>query len=807
MSLRGGHRFAVFLLGVAVILAPLYRGGVDWPFDVACAVVAGAAFLIATSSHMRDPPDGRSPSNLSWAELALAVVTLVIALQLLPLPAALLRFLSPGAHDVFERALQPIGLYPAARPISLDPGSTARELCKAAAWSLAFAASALLTRVRRGSQALLVAVAGAGAAAGALALGASLLGRGALTESRAVFVNPNHLAGLLGLGAWPALGFALRSRGATRLAWLVAFALSTLEIFLTLSRGGIGGLCVGAVVFAVLMVRRGAPNPHRRPTNLVAPFIAVGLAVAFAAVLALSPLFATLRTVRGAPFEAKIAMWPVALRMAREYPAFGIGRGAYLTAYAAYERDPTPFTFTHVENEWIQTPLELGLPGGLLLIGTFAWVWLAAVRARSLSRPMVGALAGTAALAAHNFFDFSLELTGVALPFAVAMGVLSWQRREVSVPGWAIRPAALLLVVLGLGGMAVNRRHTLDGDVARVQEASDEKQLEVAARRALQWHPADYVTPATVGARLTADRNCQDALPWLVRAMERKPTAPEPHRFAARCLTAALPDSPAGAEYRLAFLLGDREALREAARRYKKPGALLAIAPQTADGLIAAGDSSPYSADAVAAYTQAWELFREPEALSRLCRLKLQAGETVEALNLAHLLERTSPRDITGYLVAASALAQSGASEGASTELEEAAGRFPGNDQVLMLLAQTYASRQMYAEARAALERIEVRTARGLHDKLLYIGTTYEQAGQLGDAIREYESAHRALPTDPRSLDALARIARRLGRHDEEIAYLRQAEILPGVDRAAYEARIVLARKQLEMNSQASSPP
>jgi O-antigen ligase/tetratricopeptide (TPR) repeat protein len=801
------HTIAVLLLGVAVVLAPLRRGGVDWPVDVSVAVVACLALLMATVPLERPWMGAQLRPTVSWAEIGLLCVALVIALQMVPMPAWLIRVLSPGAHDVFRRALEPLDLYPASRPLSLDPGTTARELCKAAAWTLAFPAAVLLTRLMRGGRVLLAFVAASGAAAGILALAASLVGAGTLVESRAVFVNPNHLAGLVGLAAWPALGFALRARGATRMAWLAAFGVCSVEVFLTLSRGGIGGLAVGGTVFALLMARRESREPRPRRRTLLGPILVTGAAVSVAAVLAFSPLLATLETIRGAPFEAKLAVWPVAGQMAMDFPLVGIGRGAYLTAYPAYERDPAPFTFSHVENEWIQLPVELGLPGGLLVLATFGWLWVAAARTRALSRPLIGALAGTSALVAHNMVDFSLELSGVALPFAVTMGVLSWRRRELKAPAWVIRSAACLLLALGLTGMAVNRRHSLDRDVARVQAAKDVPQLLIAARKALEWHPADYLPPATVGARLVEAGQCREALPWLVRAMERKPTAPEPHRFAARCLSADGPDSPAGLEYRLAFLLGDRDALREAALRYPAPGALLSIAPQTVKGLVAAGDVATSPDDAVAAYQMAWELFNDPQALSRLSQVLLNLGDSERALELARTLQRTSPGDLTGYLVAGAALAKTGQLDAASAELEAGARRLPGNDQILLLLAQTYMSRHMFWEARKALEQIAVRTDRELCDKHLYLAGTMEQAGQLADAIPEYEAAHRALPPDPRSLEGLARIAGRVGRHDEELSYLQEAAALPGVDRAAYEARIARLKRELERNSDSVPAP
>ncbi len=155
--------------------------------------------------------------------------------------------------------------------------------------------------------------------------------------------------------------------------------------------------------------------------------------------------------------------------------------------------------------------------------------------------------------------------------------------------------------------------------------------------------------------------------------------------------------------------------------------------------------------------------------------------------------------------MAATALSRDRDAVGASRELELAADQLPGDSEILSLLAASYVERAMFKEAHDVLERIRVHSDRGLLEKLFYIGFTLERAGQLSEAIEEYDAAHRALPSDPRPLDALARIAGRLGRHDEEINYLQQAEALPGVDRAAYEARIAEVRRLIETSTSGQS--
>ena len=163
-------------------------------------------------------------------------------------------------------------------------------------------------------------------------------------------------------------------------------------------------------------------------------------ALAIASWLALDPIIAELRTVGDESSTAvKLALWPAAAQLVREFPLAGIGRGAFATVYPAYKSEPLQRTFTHVENEWLQLPAELGLVAGLGVIALFAWAFFAAARSRDLSRPMAGALAGAGALALHNLFDFSLEIPGVAIPFALVLGLASRAMPRIDVRARVLR--------------------------------------------------------------------------------------------------------------------------------------------------------------------------------------------------------------------------------------------------------------------------------------------------------------------------------------------------------------------------------
>ncbi len=779
---------AAFLaLALLALAVPFARGGVDWPVQAAALAVAGLAALLSAGSRR-----GSTPLFLA----GLLAVALATAAQLLAVPAALHR-LAPGAASMFRTALEPLGLYPAARSFSLDPPATGRELAKAAACLLAALAAARLAGSRRRKELLLAAVALAGVGISVAGLFAAGAGVGPLLEPRLTFVNPNHLAAFLDLTSMVALGFGLRSRGRTRLLWLIGFALAASGVFLSLSRGGIAAFFVGVAAVALLHLRRersetATPRPWRR----AALPVAVAAALAVVAYLALDPVLAEMRTVKGAASETKVALWPVALGMLRHFPLTGIGRGAFPAVFTSYQTETGAVTFTHVENEWIQAPVDLGLPVGLFLVAVVVWTWLSAARARDLSRPEMGALAGMAALGAHDALDFSLELLGVAIPFAVMLGLLARPRPAWNLRPVAIRAAALVLLALGAVGMKLHLDHPGDAEGAAIARARTPDEAVALARSKVRWHPADYLPQAAAGVRLAAAGRCAEAMPWLGRAMLLNSSAPEPHRFAARCFAAGGKADLARREYRLAVLLGDEGALAEAAARFDSLDELLAVTPDTPQGLNALarllGPSRP--ADAAIVLRRAWEVYGDLAALRDLASVTLALGKPDEALDLARAYRERKRTEAAGYAIAARALFAQGQDDGAQRELDLGVAHVPGSPELLSILAERALAARRFAEARRFVESMAASAPWQIASKRLSVARILWTQGRVTEAIQEARSAATIVPGDAGALAALATYCAGAGRYDEAIAALEGAAALPSARPGAYDAELARLR-------------
>lgn len=758
-----------WVLAALVVAAPLARGGVDWPVQLAAAALAGVALLLLSRGGERAP----------LAALALVLVFGWSALQVVPLVGGV--------------------------SVSLDAPASGRELGSAAGKLLAFCAGWAVAGTRRRRELVLVSLGVSGLAVALVVLGAALLGLGLLLEPRFPFVNPNQLAGFLALTAFPVLGLALRRHGQARLLWLMGFVLVVAPLFLSLSRGGIGAFFGGAAVFLLLSTWQSRPAgepPHPWRWAALAGLTAALGAVAY---LALGPVLRELSTLRTARDDAKLEMWRPALTLLGEHPLGGIGRGAFATVFPALKTEPAAVTFTHLENEWLQPLVDLGVPAGLLLIGTLGLLWLMAARRRDLSPVEVGLLAGTAAVAAQNLVDFSLEFSGVGVPFMVSLGLLTrgegWLRLRWR---WLAGGTAAVLLVAAAGA-AFWRAHPTEEEALAVGRAPSAAEAEVLASEALRWHRADYVPAATAGARWVLEGRCAPAMPWLTRAMALNPTAPEPHQYAARCLAAAGQGALARREYRLALLYGSPTALLEAAGRFPAVEELLQVAPDTADGLLALGHlllSRQRPADAALVFRRAVEGALDARALVPLAGALLSAGELEEALLVARRRTVEAPLDPQGWSVAAAVLAAEGYDDEAGAALEQGLSFSPGSPALVEALVYRSLAARHPAEAKRLAESMAARSPAEQARKALLVAAAFSAQGRYSEAVERARSAVTALPEAPWPHMALAAYCQQAGRIDDAIAAVERASSLPGQRREEYQARLDELGKAREAQQQ-----
>lgn len=427
---------------LVVLLAwTLFAFGGVYPSALIIPAVLCVA-LAVVSRPWRSP--GAAP--LVMAALVLAA----IAAQLIPLPPAVLRVVSPSSFGVWQ-ALSLDARADLWRPISIDPSSTIWAMGISAGLAVvflcaraAFASGGVRTVVRG------LAVMGLAVAALAIAQDATAHGlmywRWAPLEEGAPpfgpFVNRNHFATWIVL-AWPAcLGYlaahatahgAVPEGSRRRLAGIfdgraillsAALIVMTVALVLSFSRSGLAGLAAALAVLAAIGARGGSSDTRiPRSFRMWCVVLAVGALGATVARVDLASLSSRVSAVPSAMVDRTV-IWRDTLPLARDFWLTGTGAGTYETAMLVYQRSAPGVRFNQAHDHYLQAAAEGGLLIGIPLLLAFAWLLRAsAARLRGPSSGLLwlraGAAAGLAGAAVQSVWE-----TGLTVPANGALAVV-----------------------------------------------------------------------------------------------------------------------------------------------------------------------------------------------------------------------------------------------------------------------------------------------------------------------------------------------------------------------------------------------
>ncbi|MEI6277991.1 MAG: O-antigen ligase family protein [Verrucomicrobiae bacterium] len=266
----------------------------------------------------------------------------------------------------------------------------------------------------------------------------------AYSRGHGFFLNANHLAWFLNVMAFFALGIACLGRCAVWVKIIFAYmaAACVAGTVLTLSRGGMIGLCAGMVVFLILSVfALGIGARDRRIAVLLVTLVAVTTGLGGGYFLFSESVTVRARMSRITEDAYRTALWPAALRQAQLEPLTGTGAGSFTQLSRRLRDYNSDFDDTFAHNDWAQTMTDFGFIGLVLVAGMFFTNWMSgfsgfvdALRQRMAvsSRPQsnsaaftMGALSALAACAVHAFFDFDMQIPANALLAAACAGMLA----------------------------------------------------------------------------------------------------------------------------------------------------------------------------------------------------------------------------------------------------------------------------------------------------------------------------------------------------------------------------------------------
>jgi O-antigen ligase/tetratricopeptide (TPR) repeat protein len=495
---RWSRNVGVGLVVAGIAVAPLVAGGVHRSSSIVLMVAIALGLVLLAASL------GLSKRSLRIsAAVALPLALLLVpVVQSIPLPLGLRAHLDPKGTEL----LRDVSLHPPlAWPLSLDPASTRVIVGEAAAALAAFLVAFHLASSQTRRHLITRVVAASGIAAVTIGLGHRILGmsqlyglvnvppRGLLTGP---FVNGNHTSEFLELAMFACLACSFLHRSAlNRIGWLVGAALCGGGALATMSRGAVGALAGGLVVFGILRYTA----PERRAggrSRVVWGLIPLAVIVIGAAGLGADKLVERFRT-SSITGDIRFQLWREGLGVLTAHP-FGIGRGAFDRIYPIYRSLKTPFTlrFSFLENQ----PLQLLVDSGWVLFAALAagaivagWVIVRRARRDAIEAAL---LAGLVAVIVHSFVDFGFETLGVELPFMAVLGTAvgrlpapETDPRPAARRSWAL--ATVAVVALG-AGIAATAHSSSDDMDALLKKAGSVEAKRAVLVRAQQTHPLDY---------------------------------------------------------------------------------------------------------------------------------------------------------------------------------------------------------------------------------------------------------------------------------------------------------------------------
>ncbi|MBI4469251.1 MAG: O-antigen ligase family protein [Acidobacteria bacterium] len=282
--------------------------------------------------------------------------------------------------------------------------------------------------------------------------------------------NPNRVAWFLSTSSVMMSAYLVKSTCKhERRALLISLALCMAALMLTQSRGS---LLMALVVLGSLcfVLWRKRDQGYRAVAGLMAAAL---LCIGAGLILAPSTMMA--RAADVGSIRGRVAHWREALELIREQPVFGVGWGNFEPAFARHVlAEPRPVSgaavtltaLDHLHNEYLETAVETGLPGMLLLILLLGTLVRYGVRRAEADPLVLTSLVGLIQISLLSIYDFPFREPTTWILLWLNAGIIlanSASRRQIKLRlaptlqagGRALLGALCLLVIYYLAARPV----------------------------------------------------------------------------------------------------------------------------------------------------------------------------------------------------------------------------------------------------------------------------------------------------------------------------------------------------------------
>jgi len=477
-NLELSRRFDNIIEWLVIVLLgfmPLAFGAVEaWSEQLVITLAAAILVVFLVKAVLYE----RTALVWSWAYIPIGLFAGVVLLQLVRLPAGLVRAISPNTAAIKQRLLE--GLPNAAEhletmTLSFYPHATRHDLRLVLAVAAVFCVVLNIYRRTEQIKRLLGAVAIIGGVVAALGLAQRLSGTDRIywmvptvegKFSFGTFILHSHYGQFMNLSVAAALALVLVklqerfggtkmtpaavteyfSSSESRTVWffIAIVVLGSGTIFLSMSRGAMISLLIaGSFTTVVLTYRRSLKGSGWAMALIALCAFMFVLYVGFDAVYDRLGTLGDLKEASGGRMQI---LKDLSVSFKR-FPVVGTGLGTHEVVYPMFDRSTSPALAAHAENEYAQAAEETGLIGLGLLAAFGVVVWLGYARSvRSEAIPIrtaaYGLGMGLLAISIHSLSDFGQHLPANAMLTAVFCGLLlslKNMRRQYHSPSHVLR--------------------------------------------------------------------------------------------------------------------------------------------------------------------------------------------------------------------------------------------------------------------------------------------------------------------------------------------------------------------------------
>ena len=323
------------------------------------------------------------------------------------------------------------------------------------------------------------------------------------------FINPNHFAGFIAMLAPVSLATAFsdarQKRWIMMLGGLAAFALMTLVILFSLSRGAVVAYAGGMTILLAGTFLRGTLVAKCAMGAATILIIAATLVFALRNDRVHERLMTLKSPATTASLQARLGAWKDTAGMIKRYPIAGVGANAFYVTYPQHRTSSSRAPRDFAENEYVQIIGETGTVGAIVLL---LLLMLLFKRARHALKPedspeaegrLVGAVA-LAVVATHALVDFPLHLPLYAIT-AVTLIAYLWPAASDATPHKSPLCPHIIAILIALFSLGLGTAIRLDSPSVLSSASTPE------LTRALIWAP----TSPLIWRRLSATLSENDS--------------------------------------------------------------------------------------------------------------------------------------------------------------------------------------------------------------------------------------------------------------------------------------------------------